>query len=58
LGQNPKEVWVFNGKNLAIGPVCKLSHPSWDFGFTIHTVWLQKIAKPTAFYNIRAIKRK
>jgi carotenoid cleavage dioxygenase-like enzyme len=58
LGQNTKEVWIFNGKNLAIGPVCKWSHPSLDLGFTIHTAWLPKIAKRPAFYNIRAIKRK
>jgi hypothetical protein len=58
FGKNTKEVWIFNGENLDIGSVCKLSHPSRDFGFTIHTASLQKIAKPTAFYNIRAIKRK
>jgi carotenoid cleavage dioxygenase-like enzyme len=52
LGPNTKEVWIFNGENLAIGPVCKLSHPSLDFGFTIHTAWLPKIAKRTASYNI------
>jgi carotenoid cleavage dioxygenase-like enzyme len=52
LGPNTKEVWIFDGENLAIGPVCKLSHPSLDFGFTIHTAWLPKIAKRTASYNI------
>jgi carotenoid cleavage dioxygenase-like enzyme len=52
LGPNTKEVWIFHGENLAIGPVCKLSHPSLDFGFTIHTAWLPKIAKRTASYNI------
>jgi carotenoid cleavage dioxygenase-like enzyme len=52
LGPNTKEVWIFDGENLAIGPVCKLSHPSLDFGFTIHTAWLPKIGKRTASYNI------
>jgi carotenoid cleavage dioxygenase-like enzyme len=52
LCYNSKEVWIFNAENLAIGPLCKLSHPSLDFGFTIHTAWLPKIAKRTASYNI------
>jgi hypothetical protein len=52
LGPNTKEVCIFDGENLAIGPVCKLSHPSLDFGFTIHTAWLPKIVKRTASYNI------
>ncbi|OCR01423.1 hypothetical protein BCD67_23515 [Oscillatoriales cyanobacterium USR001] len=52
LCPNSKEIWIFNAENLATGPVCKLSHPSLDFGFTIHTAWLPKIAKRTASYNI------
>jgi carotenoid cleavage dioxygenase-like enzyme len=52
VGPNTKEVWIFQGENLALGPVCKLSHPSLDFGFTIHTAWLPKIATRTASYNI------
>jgi len=56
VGPNTKEVWIFQGENLALGPVCKLSHPSLDFGFTIHTAWLPKIATRTASYNIRVKK--
>ncbi|GET40898.1 hypothetical protein MiSe_57100 [Microseira wollei NIES-4236] len=52
FGPDSKEVWIFDGEDLAKGPLCKLSHPSLDFGFTIHTAWLPKIAKRTASYTI------
>lgn len=47
-----KEIWIFDGKNLANGPRCKLSHPSLNFGFSLHTTWLQKISPYQANYNI------
>lgn len=46
------EVWIFNGEDLASGPLCKLSHPSLNFGFTTHTAWLPKIAPRTASYRV------
>ncbi|MCT7967842.1 carotenoid oxygenase family protein [Laspinema sp. D1] len=46
------EIWIFDGGNLEGGPLCKLAHPSFNFGFTIHTAWLPKIARRTASYLI------
>lgn len=47
-----KEIWIFDAKNLSKGAVCKLIHPQMDFGFTVHTTWMPKIARRTASYNI------
>ncbi|MDJ0796909.1 MAG: carotenoid oxygenase family protein [Calothrix sp. MO_167.B12] len=46
------EIWLFDAQDLASGPLCKLSHPSLDFGFTIHTAWLAEIAPRNASYHI------
>lgn len=46
------EIWIFDAKNLAPGPLCKLGNPSLKFGLTIHTAWLPKIAPRTASYCI------
>ncbi|MEM9003388.1 MAG: carotenoid oxygenase family protein [Cyanobacteria bacterium P01_F01_bin.86] len=46
------EIWVFRADDLAAGPVCKLSHPDLDFGFTMHTEWLPAIAPRTATYAV------
>jgi hypothetical protein len=46
------EFWLFDGKKLSKGPVCKLSHPSLNFGFSLHTTWLPAIGHRKAEYNI------
>ena len=46
------EIWIFDAEKLVGGPICKLGHPELRLGFTLHTVWLPKIAKRTATYNI------
>ncbi len=50
--QECKEIWVFRADDIAAGPVCKLSHPDFQFGFTMHTEWLPAIAPRTSSYNI------
>lgn len=50
--KNSSQIWVFDAKNLAGGPVCKLAHPELRFGFTLHTAWLPEVAKRTAGYNV------
>ncbi len=45
------EFWIFDGANLA-KPLCKLSHPDFNFGFTLHSAWLPKIGRHQASYNI------
>jgi len=46
------EFWVFDGENLNQGPMCKLFHPSLNFGFSLHTTWLPTIGQREATYNI------
>lgn len=50
--ENQNEIWIFDASNLAAGPLSKLTHPNLNFGLTIHTAWLPKIARRTASYNI------
>ena len=52
VAKDRKEIWIFDGQDLAQGPLCKLSHPMLDFGYTIHTAWLPDIAHRTAEYCI------
>jgi carotenoid cleavage dioxygenase-like enzyme len=47
-----KEIWIFDAKNLSGGAICKLYHPQMNFGFTVHTTWMPKIARRTASYNV------
>ncbi|MBN3877885.1 MAG: carotenoid oxygenase family protein [Nostoc sp. JL23] len=52
FGEDKNEIWIFQADQLAAGPICKLSHPQLDFGFTMHTTWLSAIAPRTANYDI------
>ncbi|MHC5750419.1 MAG: carotenoid oxygenase family protein [Nostoc sp.] len=52
FGEDKNEIWIFQADQLAAGPICKLSHPQLDFGFTMHTTWLSAIASRTANYDI------
>ncbi len=38
-----REVWIFDAANLAQGPVCTLTHPLFDFGFTLHSLWTPNV---------------
>ncbi|WP_299462010.1 carotenoid oxygenase family protein [uncultured Microscilla sp.] len=38
-----REVWIFDASNLAQGPTCVLTHPDFDFGFTLHSLWINDI---------------
>lgn len=46
-----REVWIFDASNLKQGPVCVLTHPEFDFGFTLHPVWVPDIHKGTSEKN-------
>lgn len=49
---NQGEIWIFDAAALHAGPVCKLHHRSFNFGYTLHTTWLSAIAPRTASYHI------
>jgi len=48
------EIWIFDAKNLAQGPLVRLGHPELDLSFTIHTAWMPEIAPRKATYQIKA----
>ncbi|MGK4001201.1 carotenoid oxygenase family protein [Sorangium sp. So ce1036] len=46
------EVWIFDATNLARGPLCKLGHPSFRPGLTLHTAWLNAVAPWRGGYRV------
>lgn len=47
------EIWLFKADNLAAGPQYRLSSGELNFGFTLHTTWLQEAAEvPTRNYDV------
>ncbi len=53
-GYPQSQIWIFEGQNLAQGPICKLGDPSGQFqmGLTIHTTWIPEIGPRKATYNV------
>lgn len=52
VSEQSKEIWIFDAADLASGPLCRLSHPDFDPGYTVHTAWLERIEPRTAPYRI------
>lgn len=50
--ENKNEFWLFDANNLSKSPQCKLSYPSMNFAFTLHTAWLPTIESRQASYYI------
>jgi carotenoid cleavage dioxygenase-like enzyme len=46
------EIWIFDADKLAKGPICKLTHPLFKVGYTLHTTWLPTISSRKASYCI------
>ncbi len=46
------ELWIFDARSLADGPVCRLGHPLLSFGYSLHTAWLPEVQARTAGYKI------
>jgi carotenoid cleavage dioxygenase-like enzyme len=51
-GSSGDELWVFDARNLAQGPLCRLGHVDLDLPFTLHTAFLPTIAPRTATYRV------
>lgn len=47
-----KELWIFDAAHLADGPICRLSHPEFQPGYTVHTTWLPEISPNQGGYVI------
>jgi hypothetical protein len=52
IAEGRKELWIFDGADLAAGPLCRLGHPEFSPGYTIHTTWLASIEPRRADYRI------
>jgi hypothetical protein len=42
------ELWIFDARDLARGPICRLGHPRLDLARTLHTTWLREPAPTPA----------
>jgi hypothetical protein len=42
------ELWIFDARDLARGPICRLGHPHLDLARTLHTTWLREPTPPPA----------
>jgi hypothetical protein len=51
-----REVWFFDAANLKQGPVCKMAHDSFQFAFTIHSVWIADCEPSPADYIVNPIE--
>ena len=49
------EIWIFDARKLAQGPLYKLSHPKLNIGFTIHSSWIAQAKSPSQHldYDVR-----
>jgi carotenoid cleavage dioxygenase-like enzyme len=54
ISEQAKQLWIFDAADLAAGPLCRLAHPRFDPGYTIHTTWLERIEPRSATYCIGA----
>ena len=46
------EVWIFDAQALSKGPQYKISHPSLNFGLTLHSTWLEHLeSAPSKSYS-------
>jgi len=54
ISEQAKQLWIFDAADLARGPICRLAHPRFDPGYTIHTTWLEHIDARSALYRIGA----
>lgn len=43
---HPKQIWVFDTRNLLQGPICRLGHPDLDWPYTLHTCWIDELGTP------------
>lgn len=47
-----KEIWIFDAKNLAQGPLCILANSQLDFATTNHALWVETVApRPFGAYK-------
>lgn len=51
---NPEgdELWIFSSSDLAAGPLARLGHDALDFGFTLHTTWLEELVTQPSNYRV------
>ena len=38
-----QEVWIFDAKNVAKGPICRLASKDLDLAYTLHSSWMEEV---------------
>lgn len=46
------ELWIFSASQLSNGPICKLSHPKFKLGITIHSAWMSAAKSYKSSYRV------
>lgn len=57
VGAAGDEVWIFPSSNLAAGPLCRLAREDLDFGFTLHTTWLEGLVPQASTLSYRVDRK-
>ncbi len=57
VGPETDEIWIFASSDLRDGPLCRLRHNELDFGFTLHTAWMEGIASSASSLPYRVGRR-
>jgi carotenoid cleavage dioxygenase-like enzyme len=47
-----RELWLFDARDLAKGPVCKLYHPDLSYAFTLHSAWIENAQPEKTEYHV------
>ena len=51
-GSSGDEIWIFDARDLAQGPLVRLGHTELDLPFTLHTTWMPSVQARTASYGV------
>lgn len=50
------QLWVMDANDIAKGPVCVLTHPDFEFCFTVHNAWLKRAENIDSAYQVNIRK--
>jgi hypothetical protein len=50
--QYERELWLFEAKDLAKGPVCKFTHPELSYTLTLHSAWVAEAIPFSTEYHV------
>ena len=47
-----EELWIFDAADITRGPICRLGHPTMDFGLTVHSAWTPDLKPSPRDYRV------